>query len=254
MSAELTLAAAFVLGLLGSTHCLAMCGGISASLGTGGHDQGRLLRVALYNIGRIGSYTAAGAIVGLLGFWIGQGLNLMGLGIGLRIALGVLMVGIGLQLVFNWDGLKRIEAAGAGFWRLLAPLARRLLPARTPMQALALGALWGWLPCGLVYTVLVAATVSATPVHGALVMLAFGLGTAPSMVLVGAAGSRLTRLMQRRGLRRLAGGAILGFGLWTLATPMLHLGHATGGHAPMHAPATDASAPDSRQQHGTHHH
>lgn len=232
MMPELTLAAAFVVGLLGSTHCLAMCGGISAGLGMGGDDAGRLPRVLLYNLGRIGSYVVAGSLAGLIGWWLGQGLDLMGLSLGLRLALGLLMVGIGLQLALNWNGMRWIEAAGAGFWRRLAPLAKRLLPARTPLHALALGALWGWLPCGLVYTVLLAATASGSPGHGALVMLAFGLGTAPSMLALGAAGGRLAALTRRPGLRRLAGAAILGYGMWTLATPLLHLSHAAHGAEP----------------------
>ncbi len=232
MMPELTLAAAFTLGLLGSTHCLAMCGGISAGLGTTGAERGRLSRSVLYNLGRILSYTLAGALVGILGWYLGKGLDLMGLSIGLRLALGLLMVGIGLQLALNWRGMQRIEAVGAVFWRRLAPLAQRLLPARTPLHALALGMLWGWLPCGLVYTVLLAATASGTPAHGALVMLAFGLGTLPSMIAVGAAGGRLAKLSRRPGLRRLAGGAILAYGVWTLATPLLHLTQAAdpGGH------------------------
>lgn len=220
---ELTILAALALGFFGSTHCLGMCGGISAALTSrvqpGASVTGRAI---LYNLGRISSYTVAGLIVGTVGLWIGAGLNLVGLGLGLRFALGLLMVAIGLHLLVDWRGLRHIETLGAGFWRRLAPLARRFMPARTPGHALALGALWGWLPCGLVYSVLLAAAVSGSPLQGGLIMLAFGVGTLPAMIAVGAASGRLAKIPRQR-LRRFAGAAILAYGAWTVASPILHL-------------------------------
>ncbi len=245
---ELTAAAAFMIGLVGSTHCMAMCGGIGAALAMSGPEgRARLPRTLLYNFGRIASYTLAGALVGLLGYWLGQGLNLMGLGLGLRLALGALMIGIGLQLAINWTGLRRIESAGAVIWRRIAPLAQRLLPGRTPAHALAVGMLWGWLPCGLVYTALVAAAVSGSAWHGALVMFAFGAGTLPSMIAVGAASGHIARWSKRPGLRRLAGVSILAYGVWTLATPLLHLTHAE--HSAHHAHAAPAASHESMHHH-----
>jgi uncharacterized protein len=245
MTAELTLLAALTLGLLGSSHCIAMCGGISAMLASGGRSAGRLQRAASYNFGRLASYALAGALVGLFGGWVGQGLDLLGFGIGLRVALGMTMIAIGAHLAFNWGGLRRLESLGAAFWRRLAPLARRLLPARTPLHAFGLGMLWGWLPCGLVYTALLAAAVSGGALQGALVMLAFGAGTLPALLAIGALGQRLAGWMQRQGLRRLAGASILAFGVWTLATPTMHL--LGGGHSGGHAP--DEAAPMHQPRH-----
>ncbi|RFA31241.1 hypothetical protein CAI21_00945 [Alkalilimnicola ehrlichii] len=217
------MAAAFLLGFLGSTHCLAMCGGISAALMSGSKPGGGLTAKAVaYNLGRISSYTFAGLLAGTVGLWLGSGLDLLGLSLGLRLALGILMLAIGLHLLIDWQGIRRLESIGGRLWQRLAPLARRLLPVRSAWHATALGALWGWLPCGLVYSVLLAAAASGSPLQGALVMLAFGLGTAPAMLAV-ATGSGLLGRLPRQPLKRLAGGAILLYGTWTLASPIAHL-------------------------------
>jgi len=229
MTTEMTLIAALLAGLLGSTHCLAMCGGIAGGLGMGLPEERRtaprlLGYLLLYNLGRITSYSIAGAVAGGIGLWLGSMVEVAAWSHVLRWATGALMVAIGLQLAFRWRGLRHLEGLGGRFWRRLAPLGRRLMPVRDPGTALALGALWGWLPCGLVYSVLVVAAVSGGPGRGAALMAAFGLGTLPAMVATGALAGRLRRYAGDRRLRRAAGLLVIVFGAWTLFGPdMMHV-------------------------------
>jgi hypothetical protein len=224
MTNDITLLAALIAGFVGSTHCIGMCGGIAGALGmstaTGGRPGLRGLGFALlYNAGRIGSYAIAGAIAGVFGLWLGNALNFSDWSGFLRVATGLVMIAIGLQLAVNWRILGIAERAGLRFWQRLAPLAQRLMPVRSPFAALLLGALWGWLPCGLVYGMLLAAAVSGGPAHGAGLMIAFGLGTAPAMVATGAAAARLGNFTRNAGFRRVAGTAVLAMGVWTIASP-----------------------------------
>lgn len=219
---ELTLAAALLAGLVGSAHCLGMCGGIAMLLG-GRSERGTsraLAYTALYNLGRIASYAIAGALAGGLGLWLGSALA-PGVWAGvLRAVLGAVMVAIGLQIALSWRLLRHVEALGLRVWQRLSPVAARLLSRRSPAAALALGMLWGWLPCGLVYVMLSAAAVSGGPLHGSGLMLAFGLGTMPALIATGAAGARLSRLQHSLGVRRVAGALVAVAGVWTAAMPL----------------------------------
>lgn len=206
--------ALFLVGLLGGTHCIGMCGGIVGALSMGGPP--RLSLHLAYNTGRILSYIIAGAIAGFLG---GASLSLAGQ-LPVRIALYVLaslmLVALGLYLMGVTRALAFTERAGQALWRHLQPLTRRYLPARTAAQALPLGMLWGWLPCGLVYSALATALTAGSAGRGALAMLAFGLGTLPNLLLAGFLLVRLRDVVQRRGVRVLAGLLVAGFGLYGL--------------------------------------
>jgi sulfite exporter TauE/SafE len=223
--APMTFVAALAAGFLGSGHCLGMCGGIAGALQLG-PETGRTRRAALatlQNLGRILSYMLAGALVGAIGGGIGHAGGWHWWPQMLRIATAAVMILIGLTLATRWRGFSALERWGAHFWSKLAPLARRLLPARTPAQALAAGMLWGWLPCGLVYTLLAAAAVSGGAIAGAGVMLGFGLGTLPAMLGAGLAAGALTRKPYMGTLRRLAGVLLIVFGVWTVAMPVSSL-------------------------------
>jgi uncharacterized protein len=217
MPLEAGLLAALIAGLVGSVHCFGMCGGIAGALGMAG--GGRASFAVAYSAGRIASYAVAGAIAGTIGAGLA---GAAGLGPWLRLVMGVVLILLGLQVALNLKLLAPLEAAGAQLWRRLAPLARRLVPPRHAGQALALGALWGWLPCGLVYGMLAAAAGSGSALGGATFMAVFGLGTAPAMVgLAWASGRGGTFLTARH--RRALGWLLVVFGAWTAATPLLRM-------------------------------
>jgi hypothetical protein len=222
---------ALALGLLGGGHCIGMCGGLMGALTMSIPPQQRtgwpLWRILLsYNLGRISSYAAAGALVGSLG-WLVQDL---GLGMILRTIAGLLMIAMGLYLANWWSGLTRIERVGRGLWRHIEPYARRLLPVTSAPRALALGALWGWLPCGLVYSTLVWASSHGNSVLSASLMLTFGLGTLPTLLATGLAAQRMLLILRKRSVRVTAALLVILFGVWTLPGPhkawlMGHTGH-----------------------------
>jgi uncharacterized protein len=236
MLVETGLLAALLGGLVGSVHCFGMCGGIAGALGVAG--AGRPAFAAAYSAGRIASYSLAGALAGAIGAGLAAA---AGLGPWLRLVMGLMLVLLGLQVAINLRLLAPLGAAGAHLWRGLAPVARRLVPPEHLGHALALGALWGWLPCGLVYGMLAAAAGSGSAAGGALFMAVFGLGTAPAMVgLAWASGRGGTWLTARR--RRALGWLLVVFGAWTAATPLMHMTgmHDHGEHAAPGAPAEDA--------------
>ncbi|WP_067563126.1 sulfite exporter TauE/SafE family protein [Halofilum ochraceum] len=228
-----TLGAAFIAGIAGSAHCMGMCGGIVASLGLGtaGERSGpwRSLGYALlYNGGRIASYTVAGVIVGSVGLLAGGSLQAPGTGVVLRAITGLVLIAIGLQVAFGLRLLQPIERVGLRLWGRIAPLARGLMARRGAWAAVGLGALWGWLPCGLVYGMLFAALAAANPVESGGLMAAFGLGTAPAMIATGAFASRFRRYTHHPRFRRIAGLVVIGLGLWTALAPIVML--MGGGH------------------------
>jgi sulfite exporter TauE/SafE len=223
--AELGFLAALLAGLAGSGHCLGMCGGISAALAGGGRGPA-WLNALLLSTGRIASYALAGAIAGTGGALLGRGLDLLRLGQTLRLGFGLLLVAVGLTLALRWRGLQRIEALGGRVWACLAPALKGLLPPRHPAQALLAGALWGWLPCGLVYSMLTLALASGDPARGALVMTGFGLGTLPAVVGAGSAAAGALRRLRGSAGQRAAGALLAVFGLWTALGALPHGDHA----------------------------
>ncbi|MDH1104318.1 sulfite exporter TauE/SafE family protein [Pseudomonas mosselii] len=220
------LSSALVLGLLGGGHCLGMCGGLmgALTLAIPPEQRGRRLRLLLaYNLGRILSYAAAGLLLGLAGVALASS----PLAIGLRVIAALLLICMGLYLAGWWSGLTRIEALGRGLWRHVQPVATRLLPVSSLPRALLLGALWGWLPCGLVYSTLLWAASQGDALHSATLMLAFGVGTWPVLLATGLAAERVGALLRKRGVRVAGGVLVILFGLWTMPGPHQHwlMGH-----------------------------
>ena len=216
---ELALASIFLAGLLAGTHCAGMCGGIVTALSFSGAANTRppLSRLLAYNAGRIGSYTIAGAIAGSIGaggLLLGPQQPVQQI---LFVVANLMLIALGLYLAGLSRVVTHIEKLGTVLWRRLAPLTRNLLPVRNNGQALMLGALWGWLPCGLVYTILLAAVASGHPVNGALIMLAFGLGTLPNLLALGYFSATIRPWLQKRAVRLAAGFMIIAFGLVGLA-------------------------------------
>jgi hypothetical protein len=206
------LISAFVVGLLGGVHCVGMCGGIVGALSFGLPAQRNLPIMLAYNLGRIGSYTFAGALMGALGFYFS---GLLPVQTAQRVLLsfaGLFLILMGLYLAGWWNGLSRLERAGGVLWRRLEPLGRGLLPVRSVRHGFLLGLLWGWLPCGLVYSALVWTVSAGGAVEGAMLMLAFGLGTLPNLLLMGVAAAQLSRWVRQPAVRVAAGCLVMVFG------------------------------------------
>lgn len=215
----LVLGAALLTGLLGGAHCVAMCGGIATGFSV--HSRGWLAAMQP-NLGRVLGYVLAGAIVGALGGGLLGLARTPWVGIAMRAAVGLVLILAGLRMLDTRQRLPRFFGGpGNRLWRALAPLQRRLLPADNAAKRLALGMLWGWMPCGLSTTLLAAAWLSASPLHGALTMAAFGLGTLPVMVTLTWAGQRIGQRLQRGRIRIGAGLLVIAAGLLTLAAPWL---------------------------------
>lgn len=210
------LLSAFVVGLLGGVHCVGMCGGIVGALSFGLPPDRNLPILLAYNVGRISSYTLAGALMGALGFYFS---GLLPVQLAQRVLLtfaGLFLILMGLYLAGWWNALSRVERAGGLLWRRIEPLGRGLLPVRSVRHALLLGLLWGWLPCGLVYSALVWTVSAGGAVEGAMLMLAFGLGTLPNLLLMGVAAAQLTRWARQPLVRALAGALVILFGVLLL--------------------------------------
>ncbi|MCO5368193.1 sulfite exporter TauE/SafE family protein [Pseudomonas alliivorans] len=220
------LLSALVLGLLGGGHCLGMCGGLMGALTLAIPREQRTRRLRLmmaYNLGRIISYAIAGFFSGLVGWAVANSPGATTL----RVIAALLLIAMGLYLAGWWSGLTRIERLGRGIWRHLQPFATRLLPISSMPSALLLGALWGWLPCGLVYSTLLWAASQGNAIDSALLMLAFGLGTWPVLLATGLAAERTTALLRKRSVRAAGGVLVILFGLWTLPGSHQHwlMGH-----------------------------
>ena len=226
----------FVVGLAGSIHCVGMCGGIVGALSATARPaparaaiaivpaataSAALPHVLAYNAGRIGSYMLAGALAGGLAGGARSLVGLAGVQAGFYWLANLMLVALGLYLMNAWRGLAVLERGGRVLWQraqpAIAPLMRSLMPADQPHKSFALGALWGWLPCGMVYSALATAMLSGSASDGAAVMLAFALGTLPMLTGLGLLGARLQRAMQQRRVRIACGLLVLGFGVIGLA-------------------------------------
>lgn len=207
---------AFFVGLLGSGHCFGMCGGLAAGLGSvpatseiGSDARPRASSALLFNIGRILSYAG----LGLLSAWImaslGHALNVPKWSMILRFITALMIFLIGIQFLFNWQTLAGIERLGAKVWKLILPFAVRVSSLQGGAGRLLLGLCWGLLPCGLVYSVLLTASAAGSPVSGAAVMLAFGLGTLPSMLGMSLAAPTLAAMLSDRWTKKLMGAALI---------------------------------------------
>ena len=207
----------FLLGFFGGGHCLAMCGGLSSAfaLQLPPHIN-RLWLIVLMNLGRIASYTAIGLIVGALGQF---GISLdqtRGVQTALFFAANILLLLLGLYLAGLSDLVRHIEGAGKPIWKRLNPLLNRLLPIKSVPACFAVGLLWGWLPCGLVYSASLYALGSGSALHGGLLMLCFALGTLPNLLAFGWFAGQLKTLLQNRRVRLFAGLSVCAWALWQL--------------------------------------
>ncbi|WP_428607691.1 sulfite exporter TauE/SafE family protein [Sedimenticola sp.] len=213
---------AFIVGLLGGVHCIGMCGGIVGAL-TFGLPEARRKSIAsqlpfqvAYNLGRLISYVTAGAIMGGLGLLLAELMPIQMAQRTLLLLAGLFMVLLGLYLADWWKILNRLERVGGVLWRRIEPIGRKLMPVHTPTQALGIGMIWGWVPCGLVYTMLINAVSSGGALQGAGLMFAFALGTLPNLLAMGLLAGAAARLARSQMARRVAGVTVMLFGIYTL--------------------------------------
>lgn len=205
--------AALMIGLLGAGHCLGMCSGIASAITFSNKAEqsklSSLLSIILYNIGRVSSYSLAGFIFAgsssaLILFFGGKEALVY-----LRLLAAVLMLFLALYISRLWFGLLKLEQAGQFVWQFIKPIAQHFIPLKHPIFAFPLGFLWGWLPCGLVYSTLSWAASSGSAFNGLIIMFAFGLGTMPAMLSVGSLSQQLKYYLNHH-LFRYGSGALLG--------------------------------------------
>lgn len=228
---DVTLFSAFLVGLLSSTHCVGMCGGIVSALSLGAHPTGANARpapgyVLAYNAGRIASYAVAGAAMGWVGAGVLQSVPSATAQTIARALSALFTIALGLYLSGWWRGLGVLERIGAKLWAHIEPLGRRLLPVNHPAKAALFGLVWGWLPCGLVYTALAWSLASGSAERGAALMAAFGIGTLPMLLGIGLAARSFAGIGARPWWRRAVGAALLTLGFYLLLTLLTQGGHA----------------------------
>jgi sulfite exporter TauE/SafE len=233
MIQELSIFAAFLFGLASAPHCIGMCGGIAGAMNVAPsrpvYPKAVLWRYSLLqNAGRICSYTLMGAAFAFLGAPI-FGLEYANAA---RVLMGIIFIILGVHFVFDWQGIRRVERIGQPLWRLVAPYARKLLPASSSHGSFLLGMAWGLLPCGLVYTMLLAAAGSLEIRQSAATMLAFGIGTLPAMFAFSWFSLGGRNWLQLRGWRRAVGFGAMLLGLWVIVQSVMSIHN--GGHIHPH--------------------
>lgn len=216
---------AFLMGLLGGAHCVVMCGGVAATACP------RASTGLAFNLGRIATYTALGAAAGAFGGMSSSFVPVEALRVALRALAAIALLGLGLHLAGITNAFTAAEKIGAPVWKRISPLAKSLLPARTPLHAAALGAIWGFVPCGLVVAAMTLALNAPGVALGATTMLAFGLGTLPIMTLVTSLAGPVSRSLSRPMLRRTAGLFVLVLGIHQTTLAFASVDLAMGGHA-----------------------
>ena len=221
-----TLLSAFLMGLIGSTHCIGMCGGIISTLSTNfsGHAGTQSFFIQLfYNVGRITSYSFIGFLIGIFSS------NLMELlpdphAFSMKVS-GIFFILLGLYISQILNSFKYLEGAGQKLWVKIEPFGRKYLPAQTMLDAWKLGLVWGWLPCGLVYSALALSMTQLNPAYSALTMLVFGLGTLPTLLLIGHFAQNLKSILQNKQVRIFLGLILVVYGISQIlgySTFMMH--------------------------------
>ena len=214
---ELSILSVFLVGWLGGVHCVGMCGGIVTALSFATPNaKPSMAMLFAYNSGRLLSYALAGAIAGAVGASTLLLHDFLPVSRSLYIFANIILIFLGLYLAGLSRAVLVLESLGGRIWKSLQPLMKRLMPVRNVTQAILVGMIWGWLPCGLVYSVLISALASGNAAHGALLMLAFGLGTLPNLLAMGLFAKQLQAWTRRRLVRLSAGLMVAGFGVWGL--------------------------------------
>ena len=230
--------AALIAGLSGSLHCVGMCGGIAGALAVrnaGASGGFRWHSVFAHHVGRLVSYTVVGGLAGVSGGTLQSMYDPARLGSWLRLGTAVLIILLGLRLALRWNAFALLERVGGQLWARIAPAAGRIATRSGPLAPLGLGALWGFLPCGLVYSLLLLAALTGTAIEGALVMLVFGVGTLPAMLMSSLLSARVIRHAGRPFTRAVAALMLVSFGLATAVAPVRQLYESNESHTHVHS-------------------
>jgi sulfite exporter TauE/SafE len=215
MSADLL--AALLIGFLGSSHCIVMCGGIVAALQLSLPERSvawKLCMQLLLSLGRLTTYALLGALVGYFGV---QAMALAGVSLlWLRLFAGILLLMMALYIARLWFGLTALERGGQRLWSVVRPLSQKVMPLNSLPKAYMYGLCWGWLPCGLVYSTLGWSLASGSASQGALIMLFFGLGTLPAIISFGSLANSLSKLKNRPAVRYSAASILAIYGVYTI--------------------------------------
>jgi uncharacterized protein len=215
------LLSALILGLVSAGHCAGMCGGIVAAFTLQSPPAQSLISLVLaYNLGRILTYVLLGGIAGALGGATVLMEHVFPIQSALRVLANIMLLTLGLHLIGITRLVEPIERAGHTLWRCVQPLMRFWLPANRPHRAFVLGSLWGFLPCGLVYSVMVIALASGGARQGALTMLAFGVGTLPALLFTSLFFRQPRRFKHVRAIRAAFGSLIVVLGILGLMHTM----------------------------------
>ncbi len=230
---SLDIFSALIIGLLGSGHCIAMCGGITTmltsalpasnkyqthSIPVNGQNLATMANsktalVFFYNLGRITSYSIIGAIVGFTGSIAAKNIGMPLAGLRMFSAIFVILLGLYLGQWLMW--LNHIEALGKRLWQTISPLASKAIPVDSPIKALSLGIVWGWLPCGLVYSTLTWALASGDILTGASIMFFFGLGTLPALLTLSIGFTSIKNILVKPILRKTMALVLISFGVYS---------------------------------------
>ncbi|NQY63783.1 MAG: sulfite exporter TauE/SafE family protein [Alteromonadaceae bacterium] len=226
---NIDLFSAFIIGLLGSGHCIGMCGGITTML-TSALPRENLLDsaspakyslnkysnirlAACYNFGRITSYAFIGAIVGFTGSIAAKNIGVPLAG--LRLLAGIFLILLGLYLGQWLMWLSKVERIGKILWKTISPYSKKLIPVNSPQKAIGLGLLWGWLPCGLVYSTLTWSLASGNALSGAAIMACFGLGTLPALMTMSIGAVKFKELVIQPLFRKTMAICIIFYGIYS---------------------------------------
>jgi len=224
----MTLLSIFIMGLLSGVHCVGMCGGIASALSLGSQSksgtQKRLWIQVFYNLGRISSYTLAGLLMGWIGAVTIQGFASYSLHQILQTFSGIVLIFMGLYLASWWRILVKVEQAGTVIWKRIEPFARKLIPIKKIHQAFLVGMLWGWLPCGLVYSMLTMSLTTGSATQGALVMLSFGLGTLPNLLALGLMAASLQKFLRHPVVKTMAALLVMAVGVYLIVQVWVPIG------------------------------
>ncbi|BBN58669.1 sulfite exporter TauE/SafE family protein [Hydrogenovibrio marinus] len=219
---ESLLFTALMVGFLGGVHCLGMCSGVVGTLSFNLRPEVQLSLWRMfpyqlaYNLGRVTSYALIGALFGWLGHTVTSLATFLPAQQALQIFAGAFMLALGLYVAGIWNGVVVVEKLGTFIWKRLQPVVSKMTSVRTIPQAWLYGMIWGWLPCGLVYSMVIMAISAGGALQGAAVMIAFGLGTMPNLLLMGSFAFFFTRLSRNQRVRRAAGFLIMLMGAWQI--------------------------------------